>query len=153
MLKTNRPKLAREHFEFVLRREPQSHGAHRYLGEALEQLGDETAARDHYAESLRLNPGWISAALPLARLLLTARDAALRDPTRALQVAWEACEAAEHRDAQALVALADAYQALNRPHKVREALDEAIALVAPADPAEADRLRARRDAINPLGSP
>lgn len=128
LLQMGQPSKAKEHFEFVLKNEPQSHGTHKYLGDALLQLGDEAGALTHYRESYRLNPGWIDAALPLARLLISSKDPALRDPPRALQLAWQACETTEHKSIGPLSTLAAAYAALGRPQKAAEVTELALSV-------------------------
>jgi arylsulfatase A-like enzyme/Flp pilus assembly protein TadD len=128
LLHLGQPAKARDHFEFVLSREPESHGAHKYLGDALLQLGDEAGALAHYTESLRLNPGWMDAALPLAHLLISAHEPQLRDPSRALQIAWQACETTEHHVVEPMTALAAAYAALGRPQKAAEVTELALAV-------------------------
>jgi len=128
LLQMGQPAKARDHFEFVLKSEPKSHGAHKYLGDALLQLGDETGALAHYSESFRLNPGWTDASIPLAQLLLSAKNPALRDPPRALQLAWQACETTEHKSIEPLSTLAAAYAALSRPQKAAEVTELALAV-------------------------
>jgi tetratricopeptide (TPR) repeat protein len=126
LLQMGQPAKAKEHFEFVLKSEPQSHGTHKYLGDALLQLGDEAGALTHYSESFRLNPGWTDASIPLAQLLLSAKNPALRDPPRALQLAWQACETTEHKSIVPLSTLAAAYAALGRPQKAAEVTELAL---------------------------
>lgn len=126
LLQMGQPAKARDHFEFVLQREPESHGAHKYLGDALLKTGDEAGALAQYAEAFRLQPGWIDAALPLARMLLSAGDPQLRDSQRALQVAWQACETTDHRAVEPLRLLAAAYAGLKRPQKAAEVTERAL---------------------------
>jgi arylsulfatase A-like enzyme/Flp pilus assembly protein TadD len=128
LLNMGQPAKARDHFELVLQREPGSHGAHKYLGDALLILGDEAGALAHYNESFKLNPGWVDAALPLARLLMSANEPTLRDAPRALQVAWQASETTEHQSIEPLTTLAAAYASLGRPQKAADITQEALAV-------------------------
>jgi hypothetical protein len=90
---------------------PDSHWLHFNLGNRLFAQGSHAAAREHYAAALRLRPGWDLAAGNLAWLLATTPDPDLRDPHRAIELAYRAAESQGFRDPNILDTLAAGHAA------------------------------------------
>jgi len=90
---------------------PDSHWLHFNLGNRLFDQGDYAAARAHYAAALRLRPGWDLAAGNLAWLLATTPDPELRDPQRAIELAYRAAQSQGFRDPNTLDTLAAGHAA------------------------------------------
>lgn len=127
-LQKGRNDEAVKHFKEALRIEPESHGAYKYMADALVNKGEITEAIKSYEESVRLNPGWTNAALPLVWILASWPDGAMRNPKRAMQVAWQLCEASENSTPEPLDALAAAYAAEGRYDKAKDYAGEAFGL-------------------------
>ena len=112
------------------------------LASALDRLGRQAQAIDHYRTGLRAQPDSSEAANNLAWLLATAPDPALRDASEALRWAESATTASGRQDPRMLDTLAVCLAAQGRFDEALAAIDAALAL--PAAGADADELRAHR---------
>ena len=112
------------------------------LADALERLGREADAIEHYEIALRAKPDSKEGANNLAWLRATARDRALRDPAEALRWAEAAAVQSGRRDPGVLDTLAVSQAAGGRFDDAVATADEALAMA--TDAKQADELRARR---------
>jgi predicted Zn-dependent protease len=93
------------------------------------------------------DPNNLAPAMNLARLLLTAEPASVRDPVAALEIAGSANDATGGDNPRVLATLAEALAATGQPSEAAKAWDVAIAVAAESgDPALAADLRRRRSA-------
>jgi len=84
------------------------------LAMAYAQDGQELAAITELDQLMRERPDWTSVEVTLAWILATARAPAARDARRAVQLAEDATQRTQRRDADALSSLAAAYAAVGR---------------------------------------
>jgi tetratricopeptide (TPR) repeat protein len=98
------------------------------LAFALTAQNRNAEALDLLRESLRLAPGDLALTGNLARLLVTAEPATLRDPAEALRLAAQLNDATGGRDVRVLDTLAQALAATGRTRDAAEALGVAAAL-------------------------
>jgi tetratricopeptide (TPR) repeat protein len=98
------------------------------LAFALTAQNRNAEALDLLRESLRLAPGDLALTGNLARLLVTAEPATLRDPAEALRLAAQLNDATGGRDVRVLDTLALALAATGRPRDAADALGVAAAL-------------------------
>jgi tetratricopeptide (TPR) repeat protein len=109
-------------FEHALRVTPDNHVAHAHLGAAYAERGRLAETVRHWSEAVRIRPDYRTALNNLAWLLATARDPALRDPPRAVELAERAVRLSRGPAPDVLDTLAAAYAAAGRfDAAVREA--------------------------------
>lgn len=101
--------------------------AHRRLADALAETGRFNEAIPHYEWVLEHDPGNTAAIANYAMHLACARDEALRDYDRAIQLAAKGCEDTQGEDPQLRRALSTAYMnratALTQKQRFAEAVD------------------------------
>lgn len=95
---------------------------HHNLAVALLKAGRGTAAVVEWQETLRLKPDKIGTQITLAWILSTSPDAAIRDGTKALELAQRAYRASGERNMMVFRVLAAAYAEAGR---FREAINTA----------------------------
>ncbi len=132
LLRLRRYKEAASHCREAIRGNPQYATAYKNLADALAGLGEDAEAVKNYLRALELNPGWVQAMQSAAWLLSVSADSLVRDPVRALPLAWEACEQTSHRDARCLDTLAAAYAAKGNFEKASEYAGKAAAVAGDA---------------------
>jgi len=116
------------------------------LAEALDRLGRQAEAIEHYRVALGEKPDSVEGANNLAWLLATARDPALRSPGEALAWAETAARASGRSDPRVLDTLAVSLAAAGRFEEAVAELDAALALLGDSAPrGQLDALRARRE--------
>jgi tetratricopeptide (TPR) repeat protein len=119
---------AAEHYRRALELEPQDVEAVVRLGDACARLGRAAEAAQLYRQALDKRPGLPAAQIGLAWLSATSTDSALRDGSRAEELAGQASTALGHRDPHALDVLAAAHAEAGR-------FDEALRVAALAQDA------------------
>jgi protein O-mannosyl-transferase len=103
------------------------HG-HCALAHALARQGQLQAARAEYRTASRLDPSWPRAAAEQAWTLATDPNARRRDGRFAVQLAEQACEAAEEAEPHLLDVLASAYAEVGQYEHARTTAARALAL-------------------------
>jgi tetratricopeptide (TPR) repeat protein len=98
----------------ALQLQPNNADMHNNLAVALLQDGRGAAALAEWQETLRLQPERIGAQLSLAWILATSPDGAIRDGTRALDLAQRACQYSSDRNLMTFRVLAAAYAETGR---------------------------------------
>jgi spermidine synthase len=115
-----------------------------YLGCALQQTGQIEAAEAHYAEALRLRPGWTEPMNNLAWLMATHPSEQKDRAERAIALAEQACDRTAYRDPNFLDTLAAAYAAAGRFAPAVSTARKALALMtAQGSPEIEEQIRAR----------
>jgi tetratricopeptide (TPR) repeat protein len=107
------------------------HG-HCALARALSRQGRDQAAREEYRAAFRLDPNWPRAAAAEAWALATDPDSKRRDGRFAEELAEQACEATENREARLLDVLASAYAEVGQFDRARATASRALALATAA---------------------
>jgi len=105
---------SRRHYEEAMRHDPADAEAHFELANLLLETAHMAEAADEYREALRLRADHYAAANNLAWILATSRDAALRDGTRAVELAELICQSTKQEDPNWLNTLAAAYAEAGR---------------------------------------
>jgi Tfp pilus assembly protein PilF/thiol-disulfide isomerase/thioredoxin len=100
--------------EAAVKHQQESWDAHFGLAAIYGRLGRQREAAQQYRVLLQLRPGEPLVSRNLAWLLATSEDPVLRDPTEAIRLAQQACEASQYQSPAALDALAAAYAAAGR---------------------------------------
>jgi tetratricopeptide (TPR) repeat protein len=131
---------AERHLTAAVRVDPANAEAHDNLGRLLRDGGRTSAAIGHFAEAVRLRPEWAVPHVELAWLLATTRDAALRDPAKAIALASRGAALSSQDDPTVLDVLAAAYAAAGDFERAVATVQRALRLAPPAD---ADSLRQR----------
>lgn len=90
LLKAGRVEEAIRHYEEALRTSPGSARAHHNLATALMEKGRIAEAVAHYSKVVEIDPKHVNAHVLLAWLLATSANAAIRDGTRAVELARRA---------------------------------------------------------------
>jgi Flp pilus assembly protein TadD len=112
------------------RNDPEVHFA---LAGALLATRQTSEAITHLEESLRLKPGWPSAANNLAWILATHPDSTIRNGTRAVELANEACRATNHAVPEVLLTYAAALAEVGRFDEAVTVVRDAIAIAKRSD--------------------
>ncbi|MFA5293408.1 MAG: tetratricopeptide repeat protein [Phycisphaerae bacterium] len=97
------------HFAESLRLDPDAALPHYHLGQVLSQRGKITDAVIHFEKAIRLKPYWFEPMNDLAWILSVNKDAAIRNPVRAVGLARRACELTNYENPGILDTLAAAY--------------------------------------------
>ena len=97
------------HFIKAVELNPANDNAHVNLAQALFFRGKTTGAIEHYRQSLRLRPKSPYALKGLAWLLATHKKEQFRNGPEALELAKQACQLTDYKNAEMLDALAAAY--------------------------------------------
>jgi tetratricopeptide (TPR) repeat protein len=116
------------HLTEVLRLDPQSAKAHYYLGQVLTQMRKINEAIIHFEEALRLKPDGVEPMNNLAWFLATNREAAIRNPDKAIKLAQRACELTNYMEPSLLDTLAVAYASAGDFSKAIEIAEKALEL-------------------------
>ena len=103
-----------KHFSKAVELDPKSASAHYNLALALKKVGKTEEVIRELNEAVRLKPNKVDPMNSLAWLLATCREAELRDPDKAVQLAKRACELSDYKKASLLDTLAAAYAAAGR---------------------------------------
>jgi tetratricopeptide (TPR) repeat protein len=98
-----------EHFSKVLEVEPKNAAALRGRGDAFLSIGRQAEAIKDYEKALEVDPKDSGLLNNLAWVLATSPDEKLRDGKRALELAKQACELTDYKEAHILSTLAAAY--------------------------------------------
>jgi tetratricopeptide (TPR) repeat protein len=128
LLRTGRIEEAIGSLEEAVRLDPRFAEAYNNLGFAFSCRGDYRAAIPAFEEALRLNPGYARSLSNLARVLATCPEAGLRNGPRAVQLAEQANQIVQDRDAEYLDVLAAAYAEAGRFDEAVAAVQRAIAV-------------------------
>ncbi|MGA2241790.1 MAG: tetratricopeptide repeat protein [Verrucomicrobiota bacterium] len=120
----------------TLARNPGAWMAHYNLGHMLQTSGNLTEAKEHYEQTLYLNPDCDEAQNNLAWLLGTLAPAEGGDPVRAVTLAQRACKLTGNSDANCLDTLAVAYAAAGRFNDAVATTQKAIPLARSGGQAE-----------------
>ncbi|MFA5252008.1 MAG: tetratricopeptide repeat protein, partial [Phycisphaerae bacterium] len=102
--------------------------SHYYLGQVLVQSGKIDEAITHFEDALRQKPDWIEPMNNLAWLLAVSKETTIHNPTKAVGVAWRACELTNYRRPDLLDTLAAAYAAAGDFSKAVETAEKALGL-------------------------
>lgn len=127
---------ARELYESALDRDPASTAAQLRLGQLLANSGQDSEALLHFEELLRRDDRQPEVLAETARFLATAKDPAVRNPARAVELAERACRLTERRDVAPLRALAVAYAARGRTYLAVKTAEQALDLARKSGSAE-----------------
>ena len=119
---------AMTHYDEAIAIEPHNSESYTNLGNAYMMQGRVAEALPQFEKTLSLAPRAVQAKNNLAWLLATARDPALRDAPRALQLARDAVEISESKDPVILRTLATAYAQNGRFAEANTAAEKALAL-------------------------
>jgi tetratricopeptide (TPR) repeat protein len=119
---------ATNQFAYALLLWPNWVEGHLNFGWALLHLGDAPGSLKHLQAAVRLAPDSPPVLNPLAWLLATCPDAALRNGPEAVQLAEHACAVTSRRDPTCLNTLAAAYAEVGRFPEAINAAQEALAL-------------------------
>ncbi|NUQ64818.1 MAG: sulfatase-like hydrolase/transferase [Pirellulales bacterium] len=138
-------------FETVLKTNPQSTDAHWYLATTLLEREQDQADLEkvkkaivHYSAVVRLRPDDVQALVNLSWLLATHEKAEIRDGSRAVRLAEQACKRTDYQAPPALDALAAAYAATGKFDDAARSLEQCLALPGVGqDPQMAGALRYR----------
>lgn len=117
-----------EHFTKVLEVEPKNAAALRGRGDALLSIGRQAEAIKDYEKALEVDPKDSGLLNNLAWVLATSPDEKLRDGKRALELAKQACELTEYKEAHILSTLAAAYAETGDMEKAIEWSRKAVEL-------------------------
>ena len=120
----------------TLTKNPTAWLAHYNLGRILQISGNLTEAKEHYEQTLYLNPECDEAQNNLAWLLVTIEPTEGGDPVRAVTLAQRACELTGNSDANCLDTLAVAYAATGRFNDAVATTQTAITLARSAKKTE-----------------
>jgi tetratricopeptide (TPR) repeat protein len=120
----------------ALSRDPNLASAHRVLGKALSSEGDFKKAVVHIKRSLEIEPSHLGAKNNLAWILATSPDPDTRNPSQAMGLAQEVCDARNSLDPSALDTLAAAYASGGRFTEAVAAAQKALGLAADANQVE-----------------
>ncbi len=141
---------AARHYERALALDPRNPLAHRNLGNTLQGLGRLEDAVEHYGEALRIAPGdaatqqsYYSALNRLAWRLATNPDPAVRNGSRAVELAEELCRATGYKGPEALDTLAAAFAEAGRFADAAAAATRALELARANGSPEADAIAQR----------
>ncbi len=117
-----------EHFTKVLEVEPKNVAALRGRGDALLSMGRQAEAIKDYEKALEVDPKDSGVLNNLAWVLATSPDEKLRDGKRALELAKQACELTDYKEAHILSTLAAAYAEIGDMEKAIEWSRKAVEL-------------------------
>lgn len=140
------PDLARAatHARQAVALKPELAAAHALLGYLLQAQGQEAEAASHYAEALRLDPGWLARSDEQAWRLATSPAPPPFAVRLALLYAQQVCQATEQRRVEFLETRAAAEAAAGRFEQAAQTLRQGLALIAgEADPARYRALQER----------
>ena len=116
------------HFKEALRLDPNSAPAHYILARALTGAGTIDQAVTHLEETLRIKPDWPDPMNNLARLSITHKKAEFYNPSKALQLAEQACKLTNYNRPDFLDTLAAAYAETDRFEKAVDTAEKALKL-------------------------
>jgi Flp pilus assembly protein TadD len=128
-LRHGQPGDALKQFEETLRLRPDAQ-SHCDLGLALTSLGRIRDAASQYETAIQLSPNSAEALNALAWLLATTPDAQLRNGTRAVVLAEQACRLTDFKQPLLVSTLAAAYAEAGRFNEAVQTAGKAIALAA-----------------------
>jgi tetratricopeptide (TPR) repeat protein len=117
----------------AVRIDPANAEARDNLARLLRDSGRASAAIGHFTEAVRLRPDWAVPHIELAWLLATARDASLRDPKKAIELATRGADLSSQDDPTVLDVLAAAYAAGGDFERAIAAAQRALALAPPSE--------------------
>jgi tetratricopeptide (TPR) repeat protein len=117
-----------EHFSKVLEVEPKNVAALRGRGDAFLSIGRQAEAIKDYEKALEVDPKDSGLLNNLAWVLATSPDEKLRDGKRALELAKQACELTDYKEAHILSTLAAAYAEIGDLEKAIEWSRKAVEL-------------------------
>lgn len=120
--------LARKELDRSLALEPNNPDARTVEAELLDALGDTTSALAILEELLVERPEHSRALRVLSRLLVDGRDATLRDPSRAVQLALQAAERSSFSNPRVLLDLARAQEAAEMYEEAKHTLRDVLRL-------------------------
>ena len=121
---------------------------HNQLGGLRTKQKKYDMAMAQFNESLKLNPNQADISHSLAQMLLTCPDQVLRDPSRAVELAQQACELTQSKDPRYLNTLAVAHFKTRNYSKAAKTCQKALALVqAQGDHKLAAKLQKQLDLI------
>jgi tetratricopeptide (TPR) repeat protein len=106
--------------------EPANPSGHMLLGQTLMGLGRLAPAAESLQNALRLRPQWVEPMIPLAWILATAQEDALRDGETAVRLAESATHHTQYRNLDALNALAAAYAEMGQFDRSQQVIGEVI---------------------------
>jgi tetratricopeptide (TPR) repeat protein len=130
LFQAGRGRDAVPHLEKVVDLNPDSANAHANLGQALLLTGEAADGAAHLKRALELQPGFPGAQNSLAWLLATHPDSALRDGSRAVELASAAARSLGDRNALYLRTLAAAYAESGRYTEAAQTVEHALELPA-----------------------
>ncbi|MGA2788804.1 MAG: tetratricopeptide repeat protein [Verrucomicrobiota bacterium] len=131
-LRHGQPADALTQFEDALRLRPDAR-SHCDLGLVLTILGRHREAASHYETAIQLNPDSTEALNALAWLLATTPDSQLRNGTRAVVLAGQACRLTDFKQPLLVSTLAAAYAEAGRFDDAVQTAGKAIALATAAN--------------------
>jgi tetratricopeptide (TPR) repeat protein len=97
----------------------------------LQAVGEFGEAASRFRLAVESSPEWLAALQSLALLLATAPDAAVRNPSEAVNVAERAAKISHRRDAAALDVLGVAHGSAGDFDRALTVIDESLALNPP----------------------
>jgi tetratricopeptide (TPR) repeat protein len=141
------------HYHEALRLGPDLPAVWLGLAELLRQSGDVAGAILAYEQTLQLNPRSLDAMGELAWIYATHPDPQLRDATRAIQLAEQACRQTHYRGYVLLDILAAAYAEAGRFREAVQTAERALEIAAPLDAPEFVEQATRRLELYRAGQP
>jgi len=112
-----------DEFETAIKIQPELFNAQNNLGAALVQKGEPEAAIAHYEVAIKLSPDFVGAENNYAWVLASCTNAAVRNGTKAVELARRANQTADSKNMIVLRTLAAAYAEAGR---FSEAIDSAL---------------------------
>jgi spermidine synthase len=102
------------HLTEALQLNPNMASTHYGLAKVLVQQGKTDEAVAHFEKAVQLRADWVEAMNDLAWILATRKQAGLRNPTEAIQLAERACELTDYEEPGLLTTLAAAYASVGK---------------------------------------
>ncbi|MBN01812.1 MAG: hypothetical protein CMJ77_22110 [Planctomycetaceae bacterium] len=134
-----------EFFQRATTLEPQKPEPRFNLAIALQLSGQSASAVTQYSQLLETHPGLIEAANNLAWLLATDENPAIRDASRAIELAASVCSTTQNSNPAYLDTLAEAYAAAGNYSEAVQVVAQAIEIALKDENAEmVQKLRQRR---------
>ena len=124
---------AAEHYTKALTLSPNDARAHFGLGSVLAMHGHRRLALEHLQAAVQIKDGWAAPLNAMAWILAASPDDALRDPTRAVDMAARAAELTGYKNPQVLDTLAVAQAATGRFEQAVETATRALDLLGDTD--------------------
>lgn len=129
LFQMGRPEEALHHFRSCVALRPKAAGAHANLGVVLSKTGHPAEAVREYETALEADPAQTAAMSNLAWILATCPDPAVRNGTRAVELASKADDITQHASPDVLRTLAAALAETGRFPEARQTINTAINLL------------------------